>query len=303
MIMTSTTSLQTFSSAAAAAVAAQLWDTCLTSNNQGVEFMKRGQFDVSSSILIRSLSAAKSILCNHHSRPPCDDGSSNNSNSNTMKTTIEGTAAATLSTTILPIHTTCLDLDKAATGVDLRGVYREVYVFPQIPTMEQLLAGGVGCTEDCLDTMCMAIVFNLALSHHLRAVCTNTIPSSYPKLQQQQTQQHINNSMALYELVYTMQQQRNTWTGGFRGLREEMYMGILCNLGHIHTCLGHHDKASQFFQHLIAIMVFLQSSSSHDIGGQSDQLITSIKASARETFSWCICSKVLQNGSNTAPAA
>eukprot|EP00529_Nitzschia_sp_RCC80_P034163 CAMPEP_0113488472 /NCGR_PEP_ID=MMETSP0014_2-20120614/26034_1 /TAXON_ID=2857 /ORGANISM="Nitzschia sp." /LENGTH=101 /DNA_ID=CAMNT_0000382185 /DNA_START=102 /DNA_END=403 /DNA_ORIENTATION=+ /assembly_acc=CAM_ASM_000159 len=46
-----------------------LWVQCLTSNNEGVEYMKTGRFDEASESLITSLGAAKSILCHHQIQP------------------------------------------------------------------------------------------------------------------------------------------------------------------------------------------------------------------------------------------
>eukprot|EP00529_Nitzschia_sp_RCC80_P029013 CAMPEP_0113457944 /NCGR_PEP_ID=MMETSP0014_2-20120614/9667_1 /TAXON_ID=2857 /ORGANISM="Nitzschia sp." /LENGTH=324 /DNA_ID=CAMNT_0000349451 /DNA_START=144 /DNA_END=1118 /DNA_ORIENTATION=+ /assembly_acc=CAM_ASM_000159 len=308
-----------------------LWVQCLTSNNEGVEYMKTGRFDEASASLITSLGAAKSILCHHQIQPSQQQQEGERSELWTLP--IVATSLHNIGTAVESSRDGVAATAAAAAADhptdDLRGVYRDMYVFPHVPTPRQLLCG---CTEECLDTLCMVIVFNLALSHHLRAVHTvdrhHNIP--YHHLQQYHQSQmmememdqdepddqeeswttSISNAMALYELVYNMQQHRNSHpvSGGgsssssVRGLREELYLAILCNLGHIHTMLGQNEKAGAFFQHLLAVLMFLQSSTMGGGGAQSDRDVPIIKPSARETFSWCICSTVLEN-KNTAPAA
>ena len=280
-----------------------LWVRCLTSNNEGVEYMKTGRFEEASESLITSLGAAKSILCHHQIQPPLQQ----------QQQKVGGCWTLPIVATSLHCIGAGVETDHRSDD-DLRGVYRDMYVFPHTPTTIQVL---LGCTEECLDTLCMVIVFNLALSHHLRvahAVCRHhdCHDRHHQRQQQQQRMTNISNAMALYELVHNMQQHRNSHpvSGGgssssspVRALREELYLAVLCNLGHVHTMLGQNDKAGAFFQHLLAVMMFLQSSTL-GVGGATQTYPNTpiIKPSARETFSWCICSNVLEN-QNTAPAA
>jgi tetratricopeptide (TPR) repeat protein len=89
----------------------------------------------------------------------------------------------------------------------------------------------------------IAIMFNLALAHHLialygpfnRYVCT------------------LEQAIDLYELAYTVQMNEDA------KLSIEFSMAIINNLGHIHRLLGDEDRGSQCFRHLLSTIFFFRS--------------------------------------------
>jgi tetratricopeptide (TPR) repeat protein len=96
----------------------------------------------------------------------------------------------------------------------------------------------------------IAIMFNLALAHHLNALYC---PSN-------RTASTLEQAIALYELAYTVHMQEDV------ELSIEFTMAIINNLGHIHRLLGDEEKASQCFRHLLSTILFLRSYG----GGHSD---------------------------------
>jgi tetratricopeptide (TPR) repeat protein len=89
----------------------------------------------------------------------------------------------------------------------------------------------------------IAIMFNLALAHHLSALygpfnrCACTLEQA----------------IDLYELAYTVQMQEDA------KLSIELTMAIINNLGHIHRLLGDEDKGGQCFRHLLSTIFFFRS--------------------------------------------
>lgn len=93
----------------------------------------------------------------------------------------------------------------------------------------------------------VAIMFNLALSHHLGALCGENNNDNV-------RQSKLDQAVALYELAYTVEMQEEA------DLSVEFTMGIINNLGHLHRVMGNHEKSQQCFKHLLSTILFLQSS-------------------------------------------
>jgi tetratricopeptide (TPR) repeat protein len=89
----------------------------------------------------------------------------------------------------------------------------------------------------------IAIMFNLALAHHL-----NALHSLFNR-----PMSTLKQAIALYELAYTVQMQEDA------ELSIEFTMAIINNLGHIHRLLGDQEKANQCFRHLLSTILFLRS--------------------------------------------
>jgi hypothetical protein len=90
----------------------------------------------------------------------------------------------------------------------------------------------------------IALMFNLALSHHLHALRYDDARNREDVLRQ---------AIQLYELAYTLQMQEDV------ELSVECTMAITNNLGQIHHLLGDQEKSSQCFRHLLSAILFLQS--------------------------------------------
>jgi tetratricopeptide (TPR) repeat protein len=89
----------------------------------------------------------------------------------------------------------------------------------------------------------IAIIFNLALAHHLSALHG---PLNRPM-------SILKKAIALYELAYTVQMQEDA------ELSVEFTMAIVNNLGHIHRLLGDLEKTNQCFRHLLSTILLLRS--------------------------------------------
>jgi hypothetical protein len=90
----------------------------------------------------------------------------------------------------------------------------------------------------------IALMFNLALSHHLHALRYDDARNREDVLYQ---------AIQLYELAYTLQMQEDV------ELSVECTMAITNNLGQIHHLLGDQEKSSQCFRHLLSTILFLHS--------------------------------------------
>jgi hypothetical protein len=126
--------------------------------------------------------------------------------------------------------------------------HSQLYKTP-IRISSHLLLSDICPTYDVLVTMSISIMFNFALSHHLAAATTVELVTVEQALD---TSKLLDQSVALYELTHTLQQQVGI------ELSIEHTMATICNLGHIHHTRGDTDKATKCFQHLLAIIVFLQ---------------------------------------------
>eukprot|EP00339_Tiarina_fusa_P006481 CAMPEP_0117034960 /NCGR_PEP_ID=MMETSP0472-20121206/24860_1 /TAXON_ID=693140 ORGANISM="Tiarina fusus, Strain LIS" /NCGR_SAMPLE_ID=MMETSP0472 /ASSEMBLY_ACC=CAM_ASM_000603 /LENGTH=259 /DNA_ID=CAMNT_0004744291 /DNA_START=63 /DNA_END=842 /DNA_ORIENTATION=- len=95
----------------------------------------------------------------------------------------------------------------------------------------------------------VAIMFNLALSHHLRAL------HQYDEESTLQTRHFVlQQAIALYEVAYTILMQE-----GVDVLSVESTLAIINNLGQIHQAMRNQEKASRCFRHLLSTIVFVQS--------------------------------------------
>jgi tetratricopeptide (TPR) repeat protein len=101
----------------------------------------------------------------------------------------------------------------------------------------------------------VAIMFNLALAHHLNALSGYVYGQEGMKLAAAPVHglSTLEQAIALYELAYTVQMQEDA------ELSVEFTMAIINNLGHIHRLIGDEEKSSQCFRHLLSTIVFLQS--------------------------------------------
>jgi hypothetical protein len=90
----------------------------------------------------------------------------------------------------------------------------------------------------------VAIMFNLALAHHLNALQMGTIEERNVVLHQ---------AITLYELAYTVQMQEDL------EVSVECTMAIINNLGQIHNLVGNQEKASRCFSHLLSTILLVQS--------------------------------------------
>jgi hypothetical protein len=89
----------------------------------------------------------------------------------------------------------------------------------------------------------IAIMFNLALAHHLYALYG---PLNLFVFTMEQ-------AVGLYELAYNVQIQEDV------ELSIEFTMAIINNLGHLYRLLGDEEKGAQCFRHLLSSILFLRS--------------------------------------------
>lgn len=142
---------------------------------------------------------------------------------------------------------------------------------------------------ELLSEFSVALMFNLALCHHLRAMQVDQSPNT--SVDDDAVKLIFEQAICLYELSYEVQMQEDV------ELSVECTMAIVNNLGHIHQRLGNPEKASKCFMHLLSTFLFLQSSS---VGCEVDEDVE-LSESSREGFLRSVSSIILSQ--KVAPAA
>jgi hypothetical protein len=99
--------------------------------------------------------------------------------------------------------------------------------------------------HELLSELSVALMFNLALCHHLLAL---RAPSS-----SKDDGNTFARAISFYELAYEVQMQEAV------ELSVECTMAIVNNLGHAHQLLGNEGKAAKCFSHLLSTLLFVQS--------------------------------------------
>jgi hypothetical protein len=108
--------------------------------------------------------------------------------------------------------------------------------------------------QDCLhceQSLVLAILFNLALSHHLNAAATSTVIDIHNNSHHPLRKDSLHKALRLYELAHHMA----TLEGSSSSYREAIV--ILNNLSLIHKEIGNDDYALQCQQQLLSSMMFL----------------------------------------------
>ena len=95
--------------------------------------------------------------------------------------------------------------------------------------------------------LAVAIMFNLALCHHLTAL------SKVKEDKRELRERLLDQALSLYELAYMFQVQEDI------EVSNECTMGIINNLGQIHHLKGDHEQASRCFRHLLSTILFVHS--------------------------------------------
>lgn len=103
---------------------------------------------------------------------------------------------------------------------------------------------------ELLSELSVVLMFNLALSHHLRAI--SSVGSNSKSCES--SNQIFKQAVSLYELAYEVQMQEDV------ELSVECTMAIVNNLGHIHRRLGNQEKSTKCFSHLLSTLLFVHSS-------------------------------------------
>ncbi|CAB9497076.1 expressed unknown protein [Seminavis robusta] len=91
-------------------------------------------------------------------------------------------------------------------------------------------------------TLSLMTVYNLALTYHLGATETKPCDSIFRK------------ALSFYQLAHNIQQVPNDLGNDISTL---LSIGISNNIGHIHGYVGHQDKATQCFQHLLNTIMYV----------------------------------------------
>jgi tetratricopeptide (TPR) repeat protein len=274
MMMTDTVTTTRSASLSSSYIFPVVSASCLEFNNEGIEQLRKGNFDIALGNLVNSLTAAKSMLRLLGTGPTDNDGSGSFMKEGETTSTIKQRPNVSIDTSsILGFEDNmCLFEDHDVTTTQSQEVYRNVFLlspswFADLDYKKML-------------TVSVAIVFNLALTHHLRAI------ASVKNLTAEEQESRFLQALDLYELAHSMQSNGETM------LCMEFSCAVACNLGNIHREVGDVDRSKRCFQHLHTLMIYTQ---------QNMDETEKLSPIATDTFTRCIFTLLLQN--NVAPAA
>ena len=104
-----------------------------------------------------------------------------------------------------------------------------------------------------------AIIFNLALAHHLSGMDSTELRDT-----------KLRKALRLYEFAYSIQMQEDVQ------LQLVYTFGMVNNLGHIQETLGDQEKAQQCYQHLLSTLMYVMESGEGNYEGQWDIFLHNI---------------------------
>jgi tetratricopeptide (TPR) repeat protein len=234
--------------------------SCMTFNNAGIELLRLGQIEESMTSFVKALAAAKDTL-RRFSQKDIE-------NCTEYRTVLKFRPNVTVDTEAM----------LAGTGRrihDVVGHCQQQVVYHNAFSLNETWFESLDYLK--MLTISVAVVFNLALAHHIRAVACRDMHLKEDRLRQ---------ALCLYELAYSMQNE------GDALLSVEFLFAISCNLGNIHKLLGDEVMTRRCFQQLQMLVVIAQRSDLED---------EKLSQEATEAFTQCVCTLLLH--APAAPAA
>ena len=230
-------------------------------NNDGVQAVRNGSLDQAITVLAEALSAAKqrSQLCEEqqeqlHQRFEDEYDFSEWMSQHAMEMTRQ------------PIKY----------NVNGPGAHIYVYQYPiDLPTNND--EGNVGTSPSLVSVQCMTILFNLALTFHLRGL------SQTHNLSDEEREFSITNAIELYELCYEMMGNEHLNPGLF------FLMSLANNLGHCHAMVQQLEKAQKCFEHLLSMQMYLtdaieqEQSNNRNDKAETDKVVSTFEGFFKNT--------------------
>lgn len=221
---------------------------CVWLNNQGVDHLSNMRFGAAVTAFTRALRLAKRVLLSEH---PQSKSQTRKNVSSLGGDEGEARRECTFFSVQGPAHEEVLDSSHHhQTSVDSHNFSCDDQIFPFVYSTPLRISESVAIEDyESSVKLSVAIMFNLALSHHLNGVknCHARDPDT------------LSHAVALYELAYQLQMQEDI------EVSVETTMAIINNLGHVHRMLDDQEKASQCFNHLLSTMLFVQSLGDADV--------------------------------------
>ena len=198
-------------------------------NNQGVQFLQEGHYEDATYCFIEAMQGINRQMVS----PPVDLGSSITAESDHSSYFISLDGQDDYYDCCSPYPTT----PSHDAGSDLF-LFRSAL----------LLSGDREKSSDCCSTSCsntsftkstfVTVLYNLALSYHLKALDLQDIQS-------------LTQALSYYQIAY-----RVVVSGATASLPQ--VMAIFNNIGHVHRLLRNDDGAKNCFQHLLSVMMLVQ---------------------------------------------
>jgi hypothetical protein len=224
----------------------RIFTSCTTLNNHGVKQIRDGQYYDAASSLKESLYLAKNILSlldSQENGDCCEMKIDQNQAKGLTYTAISQVHSSSYEcSVVMPLPT---NGEKTSNNDTIEKVSseREAHQFIYKNPLELSSSVPSVLDHEVAIEISVAIMFNLALSHHFHALRGNS----------QDRESVLGQAIGLYELAYTVQVQEDI------ELSAECTMAIINNMGQIHGLLGNHEKQTKCFQQLLSTILLLQS--------------------------------------------
>jgi hypothetical protein len=206
-------------------------------NNEGVDYLEKGNLESAALVLRDALAATKQLMKDREEKSQAV-----RIHGPMISTCQQPTAFPVCESAPVELHASFPSNPNEGNQSDSTTASDD-YVFRRAYKLNKEHHGS--CSPICSLT-CM---FNLALTHHLRALD----PSSAGKTQHFKSLQA---ATKLYELTYTMLMQDDDGISCFTSL---MALAIINNLAHIYQfCTRDEKKAAQYGEHLISVLMYFQ---------------------------------------------
>ena len=205
-------------------------------NNGGVEFLKRASYGEAISSFTTALSKVKQMLIADDEEDEIATTTSNEQQQQPQQQQSQCVGDSTdMSGDTFPPSMSSLESREMLMMVDPN--QRSIFCKPIILRA----AKDERPTLKLYNRYSIAIMFNLALAHHLSGMETSEV-SRIGKLRK---------ALRLYEYAYSIQMQEDVQ------LQITYTLGMVNNLGHIQEHLGEVQKAQQCFQHLLSTLMYV----------------------------------------------
>ena len=203
----------------------------ISSNNEGVECLRRGQLKETTLHLSSSLQSAKAALMTTQ-------------RVSTVGSQQEDPATVSVSLQTLSVELDMLPSSSASTAASVHAVCTKIFLLQR---SDEESSNNRSTPEELCNTLSAIVVFNLALLHHLKGMQASDVTSST-------TPNDFEKAVRLYEHSYQLHMNDSTHSSSPDfSLRA---MSILNNLAHVHSVLNDETRSGLCWQKLLSLILY-----------------------------------------------
>jgi hypothetical protein len=220
-------------------------------NNAGAVLLLRGQYNEARATFAEALKLTKVLMRKRHHRAVHNTSSGEYFHSKTMRSALfqsslrlrNAVSARSAPRRTKQAKTMCVTSmgNVTSTGTKMEMTNDFVFTEPILVDPEDSVPESPSQIKSCLMKLTVILIFNMALSHHLKAMNSNETPSNRSS--------DLQRAFALYKLSCKTQVHQGV------ELSDIHAMAHVNNLGQIVAASGKNDIARQFFQRLLSQLI------------------------------------------------